>query len=120
MKKLRWQDGINFLLGFWIAASPWVLGVGETITPFVVSSVAAGLLIVMLSGIEMYHPVQWEEWGTLALGAWAAVAPYALGVAADPMLIASVLLAGGIVMALSLWTLAATRRHDGGEHAPGH
>jgi hypothetical protein len=120
MAKLRWRDGINFLLGFWIAASPWVAGVAETNTPYVVSSVVAGLLIVVLAAFEIDHPVQWEEWGTLVLGAWAAVSPYALGLAADLMLTTSVLLAGGIVTALSVWTLVAARKHDGGEHAHGH
>lgn len=121
MVKLRWQDGINFLLGFWVAASPWVLGVAETTTPFVLSSVVTGLLIVALAAIDLDHPARWEEWGTLVLGAWAAASPYALGIAADHhVMTTSLLLAGAVVMGLSIWTLVAAHKRDGGEHAHGH
>ena len=120
MVKLRWQDGINLLLGLWIAASPWVLGFADTLSTFSVSTVVTGLLIVALAVIDLDYPARWEEWGALALGAWAAVSPFVIGHAAERVVTTSLLLAGVIVMGLSLWMLLAAHRRDGGEHAHGH
>jgi hypothetical protein len=47
-----WKEWINCILGFWIAASPWILGFHHTAA--MVVNVAVGFLIAYLALLELW------------------------------------------------------------------
>jgi len=58
LKFTKWEEWINIVAGFWLIASPWVLGyadfLGNTATlPATANHLAVGLAIVMLSLAEL-------------------------------------------------------------------
>jgi hypothetical protein len=79
--KHRWQDGVNFLLGVWLIASPWVLG----FTGVKYASANAAVLGVVAAVMALWALIafqEWEEWVTVALGLWIVATPWLFGFAA--------------------------------------
>lgn len=73
-----WEDGATFILGVFVAASPWVLDPGEGIH-VALNAVIIGLLICAVSALEIGALQKWEDWLNLALGVWLVVSPPVLG-----------------------------------------
>jgi len=48
----EWEEWLNFLLGIWLIASPWVLGFAHSTATHV--SIGAGLAITYLAGLELW------------------------------------------------------------------
>jgi len=48
----KWEEWINVILGVWIAASPWILGFGQTLASHVM--LGFGILIAYLALIELW------------------------------------------------------------------
>ncbi len=119
--KFRWQDIVNVVLGFWIAASPWALGFSETLPLAMWSAVLVGGAIIVLAGIDLDAAARWEEWSMAVLGLWLAISPLALGFLDQRMAAGAMFASGAAVIVLAGWVLftdGALRRQD--EHAHGH
>lgn len=108
MRIERWQDLINAMLGFWLLASPWVIGYDDG-SAAMWSAVIAGLVLAALALGAVFIPRAWEEWAQGGMGAWLIASPWALAFneRGGPMLIA--MWAGIAVVALALWTLLADK-----------
>ncbi|GIK87358.1 MAG: hypothetical protein BroJett026_28390 [Betaproteobacteria bacterium] len=107
MSTFRWQDMVSLVLGVWIAASPWVLGVADALPAAMWNALAVGILVVVLAAIDLDTPAAWEEWAMGALGLWLVVSPWVLGYAASRPLMASSVAAGAAIVALAAWALYA-------------
>ena len=121
MKKLRWQDIVNIVLGAWLAVSPWALGYSDTHTLATWNAVIAGLVIVVVEVIDLDAPGAWEEWTSLILGLWVIVAPFVLGLGSHQAGIVSTVTIGILVALFAAWVLwvsksvsRSTRKHAGG------
>ena len=84
MKSLKhWSEltAINIitaLAGTFLIGSPWLFGFsGEQTAMW--SAGLIGVLAIMIALAGFIELREWEGWASLALGLWAAVAPWALG-----------------------------------------
>lgn len=100
----RWQDWTSFILGVWLALSPWLLDYHGDF-PATANAVACGLALALTSHFEAACCEDSAEWLNLALGLWLALAPFVLGLDAYGMAALNCLGVGVIVAALAVSTL---------------
>jgi hypothetical protein len=118
---LKWQHWANFLLGGWLAMSPWVLGFAEH-ERATMNAVAFGVVLIVFSLLELQLPEVWEEWVNMFSGLWLVVAPFALGFTADFDASANTMLVGAVAAMLAAWAMSLDKEigkwwHD---HVTGH
>ena len=120
MSKLRWQDVVNILMGLWIATSPWVLGFPGSHYAAMWNALVVGIAIIVLELVDIDWPAYWEEWLSIALGAWLIASPWMFGFVDNRVGTMSSVASGIIVMVLSASALfSATRVGALNEHAAG-
>lgn len=121
MKKQRWQDWTNVLLGVWLALAPFS-GVGVTGDVAAINSYLTGTAVAIFAIAALARPQMWEEYTNMVLGLWLIAAPFALGFTnlAGPMWnqIIVGLLVGGAALAATLQKSMPTAGH-GGHHGHG-
>ena len=64
MKSMRWQDGINAVLGLYMFASPSILQFAAAGSPAMRAAWILGLAIVVFAAIAMYMPKAWRRLST--------------------------------------------------------
>ncbi|HEU4353634.1 MAG TPA: SPW repeat protein [Burkholderiales bacterium] len=99
----KWQNWASFVLGLWLALSPWIAGYAEQ-PAATGNAVTVGLVLALASHFECVAceqdlPV---EWLNLAVGAWLVCAPVIIDFASR------VGAANSIVVGLSIAVLAAS------------
>ena len=99
----NWQDTANFILGAWLAASPWILGYATDSLP-TQNAVVVGAIIAVAAAAALYAFRAWEEWLSVALAAWLIASPWLLsfGNAATPTF--NQFVVGVLVGILALWS----------------
>jgi hypothetical protein len=102
---MRWQDWTSFWLGLWLAVSPWILGHSEE-QAATANAVLAGLLIAVASALDLGFDAIQEERLVLAAGLWPALAPFALGFAAEWMAALNSVAVGLAAAFFAGWALA--------------
>jgi hypothetical protein len=96
-------DVVNVVLGVCLALAPWALNfTAEATAAWNAWITGAAIALVALGAIVAFS--EWEEWVNLALGVWAAVAPWAVAFSENAAA-SGVHLAVGIAVAV----LAAAR-----------
>ena len=103
----HWQDGASALVGVWLMASPWVLGLDlhTNVAAFGCFEVI-GLLLFACGVCEFFIAESWEEYSELYLGALLLVSPWMLEYkAALPTATTNAMVCGGIVLVMALWVL---------------
>lgn len=97
-------DIANLVAGLGLLLSPWYLGyAGLTAAAWNAWIVGVAIAVIAAAALFAFHKV--EEWMTLVLGAWAVIAPWALGFAALAAATSVHVVAGLIVAALSIAAL---------------
>jgi len=96
----RWQDWSSFVLGVWLALSPWFAGYLEQ-DAATANAVFCGLLGALAAHFEAACCEDSGEWITLVLGLWLLAAPFALGFAAPNVATANAMAVGLLVAMLS-------------------
>ena len=72
----KWQDWASFVLGLWLALSPWFAGYAEHETA-TAHAVALGLVLAVGSHFECVACDDLPaEWFNLAVGVWLVCAPF--------------------------------------------
>lgn len=104
-KKRQWQDGLNFVFGFWLIIAPWVLGYADTRIA-VGNSVIMGIAVLIVSFTALVAPDIWEEWISLLLGFLLVISPVTTGytgqtTAVINTVIVGLLIGGDAVLGLS-------------------
>lgn len=105
MKRIKhWQDPVSVLMGLWLVASPWVLGITGPLQA-IGDFVFIGTMLVAFAVSEMFVPEDWEEWSELVMGLWLMASPWILefnGVARQ-----NAVICGLVVTALAAWVLVS-------------
>ncbi len=100
------RDWINVILGFWMAVSPWILGLDRLRYPHVVSNcLFTGILIGILSLIAAYREELWLRLTVIVLALWLLIAPATLAYTGAESMIWNNVVTSFFVTALSLWRL---------------
>ena len=101
----RAVDYVNAALGVVLVLLPWIAGFTSA-TAAAWNASIVGLAIAAVAVGALVSFAEWEEWANLVLGAWAVVAPWALGFAAVASAMYSHVVVGAIVAvlaAIELW-----------------
>lgn len=115
-KMKHWQDPVNLALGLWMMASPWILSYAVERRP-TGNAVIFGFLIAALALAALFKVMAWEEWVSVALGAWLAVSPWVVGFSGLAAAMWSAVIVGIVVAVLALWALG-TDKDIGGWWSP--
>ena len=104
-RKENLPDFINLVIGGFLLISPWLFGfMGETVAAW--NAILAGAFIAVLAVAAIAAFDDWEEWLSLAAGAWVAVSPWLLGFTGNSMAMRVHAIAGAVVAvaaAVRLW-----------------
>lgn len=104
----RWQDWASFILGLWLAVSPWLAGYSshEAATA---NAAFVGLTLALATHFEVSFDEVTMEWLNLAGGVWLILAPFLLGF--DGLHVAAVnsIAVGGFIAVLSASALELDR-----------
>jgi hypothetical protein len=109
MTKMRWQDWVTLIAGFWLLISPWVVGYAAD-TAAMANSVIFGIAIVVYSIIELSVPREWEEWLMVAAGIWLIISPWVLGFASETRAVWDSVIVGVVVALLAIWARSTMSR----------
>ena len=104
----HWEDWSGLALGLWLCVSPWVLQVADDM-PATRNAFLVGLLLVAVETTILSAFEPWEEWITVAIGAWLVVSPWVLGIA-EPAALANAVVVGLLVLGLALYEVWEARR----------
>lgn len=76
---IRWDSGVNALLGVWLVLVPFVLMYGVAAATW--NDVVVGVVIATLAAVRAFGAPRANalSWTNVVLGAWLVLAPYALG-----------------------------------------
>ena len=107
MHMRHWQDVMSVLVGLWLIASPWALGLdAHTSLPAFGTFVVIGIALVACSVTEFFIHESWEEYSELYLAVWLIASPWVqeyktLTVARD-----NAVACGLLVLVMAVWVLA--------------
>ena len=101
----RWQQWASFVLGLWLAVSPWICGYEDH---HVATANAAflGIAFALGSHFEASLDPCSAEWLNLAGGIWLVAAPFILGFATSGVASANCIAVGALVIALAASALS--------------
>ncbi len=115
IKVKHWQDPVNFLLGAWLLVSPWALHYRADAAP-TWNAIALGILIAAAALLALLRLMAWEEWASVAFGAWLLISPWILGFSGVTAATRNAVIVGAVVAVLALWALATDRDIGGWWH----
>jgi hypothetical protein len=78
-----WEDWVGMGLGALILVSPFLVN-DQFEQAMTLNALLTGLLVIIVSELELYGAVTWEAWEEVisaALGVWLMVSPFVLGYA---------------------------------------
>ena len=100
-----WQDILNCLLGIGLFFSPWLLGYSaEQTAAFNAHVIGAIVAVFALAALFAFQ--DWEEWVSVALGAWLVASPWILGFSAANTALLTHVLIGLATIILAIWSSA--------------
>ena len=116
----HWQDVVSVLVGLWLIASPWVLGIHGNVAAMG-NFVVLGAVLVGFSVTEFFIPESWEEWSELVIGLWLMGSPWILEFTGIPAAAQNAVASGFLITVLAVWVLGTDdafggwfhRRHPG-------
>jgi hypothetical protein len=77
-RKESLPDIVNLVVGAVLLTSPWLFGfTGETAAAWNAALAGAFIAVLAVAAIAAFD--DWEEWLSLAAGAWVAISPWLLG-----------------------------------------
>ncbi|WP_119458710.1 SPW repeat protein [Rhodospirillaceae bacterium SYSU D60014] len=103
-RKEELLDWSNLVLAVALFLAPWLLGFADATASawnaWLSAAVIAGLALAAIQAFA-----EWEEWGSLLLGAWVVVSPWLLGFAGIAAALWTHIVVGGLVVAVTAWRL---------------
>jgi SPW repeat len=97
----HWEDWCDWALGIWLTLSPWALR--YWLDPVATrNAVIVGFLIIFAEVVTLSFFRPWEEWVSVALGAWLIVSPWILGIT-HQVATTNFVIVGALVAGLALY-----------------
>lgn len=106
----HWQDVANFVLGVWLALSPWALGYQGDATAMS-TAVITGVVLMAVALGAIFEPRAWEEWTQALIGLFLIASPWLLGFDDRQAVMRNAVITGIAVVALAAWTLLTDKDH---------
>ncbi|MDR5683730.1 MAG: SPW repeat protein [Armatimonadota bacterium] len=101
-----WGNWLNFLIGLWFVAAPFVLGLQHMQT-VMATSIVGGLILVILGAWaatnEEARRKVWIQYVNGLVGVWFVIAPWVLGFADIAAAMWTSLIGGLVVVAICAW-----------------
>jgi hypothetical protein len=97
----KWQDWASFVLGMWLAVSPWGLGYTQ-LEGATANAAFVGLTLALGAHFEATCDLLAAEWLNLAVGVWLVLAPFALGFSTVTHVAANSVVVGAAVALLAI------------------
>jgi hypothetical protein len=101
-------SGLNFLIGLWLIASPWIYGfTGNGAATW--NRVIVGIIIAVFAGIRLVSALTtpWLSWVNAALGVWVFFSPWIFGYAGNGGALWNSIVLGVVVVILGVWSALA-------------
>ena len=100
----HWQDVVSVVVGLWLMASPWVLGIQKPLAAEG-SFVILGAVLIGFVVTEFFIRESWEEWSELAIGLWLIASPWILEFTDVRAAMQNAIACGVVLSVLALWVL---------------
>jgi len=100
----HWQDIVSVVVGLWLIASPWTLGIHGPLAAqgnFVV----LGAVLIGFVVTEFFIQESWEEWSELVIGLWLVGSPWVLEFTDNRVAMQNAIGCGLLLSVLALWVL---------------
>ncbi|MBI3498958.1 MAG: SPW repeat protein [Proteobacteria bacterium] len=107
----HWEDWAGVLLGIWLCVSPWVLGFAGDDMTATQNAVLIGALLILAEMVILMAFRTWEEWVNVILGLWLVISPWALTVAATPLVAVDFVVVGLVVLGLAFYEMWDEQHH---------
>lgn len=104
VKKGRWQDWVNLIVGIWLFSSPMIFGYRGN--EYVWNSYVFGGGVILFSVWALTDRKIWEEWINLIIGIWIIISPWVLDFAIDVDVLWNTIIIGIAISTLSIWSLS--------------
>ncbi|NII11079.1 SPW repeat protein [Oleiagrimonas sp. C23AA] len=107
----RWQDGVNFVLGLWLVATPWIFQQLINALPADIAGVTAwnmwvvGIALIITCSMSLSAYFATLQWLNILFGAWLVASPWVLGFSALTEFAWNAVIAGGLVVLFAGWAL---------------
>lgn len=109
MYKEQWQSLVALVLGLYVVVSPWLIpyfAPASTLGHVAMwSHFVSGTAVIFVAVLAMSEFRLWEAWVATLLGAWIVMAPWTLGFASARVFTWNSVIAGLILIAISLGPL---------------
>jgi hypothetical protein len=102
----RWQEWASFVLGLWLAVSPWIFGYADDQHAATANAAFVGIALALGSHFEASLDECSAEWLNLAGGLWLIAAPFVLGFSAAGVAAANSIAVGTLVVVLAASALS--------------
>lgn len=99
----HWQDVVNCLLGVGLFLSPWAFGF-EAEQAAAWNAHVVGAIIAVMALAVMFAFQDWEEWVSVALGAWLVISPWVTGFSAVSTAMSIHVVVGVATLVLAIWS----------------
>jgi len=106
---IRWQNGINAMLGVWLIASPGLLGFHGSMIPMR-NSIFVGIAILIISSQAIAQPETWEEIVSAILAVWLISSPLLSSFRGPAIALYNNVIVGSAIAILALWTVLRSQR----------
>ncbi|CAB1367820.1 SPW repeat protein [Denitratisoma oestradiolicum] len=97
-----WQETGTLIVGIWLFLSPWVFRFFHWADMDTMNFLVMGVAIAVVAVLAKYMHALWEDWVTLALGAWMILSPWILGFTDNPVAFVDAVIAGLFVVGIAL------------------
>lgn len=104
MKKNRFQDRLNIILGAWLFVSPWLLKYADGLPRAAWTARISGVAIMLFAALTLSIPKAVGQIANPLLGIWVAVSPWLIGFAATKDATTNAVLVGVLVALLAIWS----------------
>lgn len=102
----RWRHWASFVLGLWLAVSPWIFGYAHDSPSATGNAAFVGVAVALLSHFQASMHGESAEWLNFAAGTWLVAAPFVLDFGTAALPAANSFVVGTLVLMLAASALS--------------